>query len=299
MFLGFFARIAIALLALFSITILPCALSAQPAMLGPQANPEQQGLVKVGLDKGQRYDATLRFSPLRLKGGTNLLLVSPREWNSTADRIGLSLEGLHLRFNDMFGDIPAFQSSIRLMEEEMFFRTTGAPRWTNALFLKGEIIIPMSKTSPPSAESLLRTVRHEYAHAVIHAMSNGKCPGWLDEGIAQWAEGKENPALRPALARWLQHQSPVSLSLLQGGFTRLDSQMVPAAYAQSLFAANTVINTFGFEQIRSYLDNLQSGLSSEQAFQKSFRLSEERFETQLGGQLRKWSRSYHKHHHSH
>jgi len=296
MFLGFFARIAIPVLALFLTAAIPCALVAQPAMLGPGDAKEQLQLDQRESSRNGHLESTLRFVPLDLKGGTQLVLVSPREWNPIADQIGHSLEGLHTRFSEMFGDIPAFKSSIRLMDEDMFFRTTGAPKWTNALFLRGEIIIPISAAGPPSAESLLRTVRHEYTHAVIHAMSDGRCPGWLDEGIAQWAEGQENPALRPALARWLQNQSPVSLSLLQGGFTRLDSQMVPAAYAQSLFAANTVINTFGFDRVRIYLDRLNQGLDSNRAFEKSFNISEKQFEGQLGQQLRRWSRSYQSHH---
>jgi hypothetical protein len=144
----------------------------------------------------------------------------------------------------------------------------------------------MSTEGETDYDNLVRSIKHEYTHAVIHALSDGKCPGWLDEGLAQWAEGDENPALKPALSTWLRRNEVVSLKLLQGGFTKLETRMVAAAYAQSLYAAEYVINGFGFEKIKTYFEDLRSGTSKEDAFSGSFGISESSFERRLSGHLK-------------
>jgi hypothetical protein len=172
------------------------------------------------------------------------------------------------------------------MDEESFYLSTGAPRWTNAMYFKNQILIPMAVEGETDYDNLVRSIKHEYTHAVIHALSDGKCPGWLDEGLAQWAEGDENPALRPALTTWLKRNEVVSLKLLQGGFTKLETRMVAAAYAQSLYAAEYMIEGFGFEKIKTYFEDLRSGSDKADAFQGSFGMSEVSFERRLGSHLK-------------
>ncbi|MBX7136761.1 MAG: hypothetical protein K1X83_02170 [Oligoflexia bacterium] len=234
--------------------------------------------------------ARIELAPLQLQGGSRLTFISPVRWVPVTTKLSNNLRDTHRFFTDLLGEIPAFSSSIRLMDEETFYATTGAPRWTNAMYYKGEIIIPLSFKGPLDLRNIARSLKHEYTHAIINALSNGKCPGWLDEGLAQWAEGDENPALRPALNGWLSKHRPISLGLLQGGFTKLDSDMVPAAYAQSLFASNTMLNTFGFKPIRNYLDKLRDGMSRREAFAAAFNLDEQSFEARLGGALKQWNR---------
>jgi len=232
---------------------------------------------------------SVQLPALKLAGGSTLTVLAPPQWAPLARKVGGFIENTHEYFTKIFGDIPSFKTSVRLMDEDSFYVTTGAPKWTNALFYRGQIMIPLND-KPEDLDDTFRSIRHEYTHAVIHALTNGKCPGWLDEGLAQWAEGQENPALRPALLEWLHGQPPVPLALLQNGFTRLDSKMVPAAYAQSLFAANAVINTYGFEAIRRYFAGLKSGAGKGDAFQKGFDLNEDVFEIRLDTTLRHWAR---------
>ena len=146
---------------------------------------------------------------------------------------------------------------------------------------------------------LYRSVKHEYTHAVINALSGGRCPGWLDEGLAQWAEGSVNPALEPALRKWLYFNPPIPLDLLQGGFTRLELPMVPPAYAQSLFAARSVIKTFGFPKISKYFKNLRKGKRKVSAFENSFDVDDSSFEKALGKSMKNWAYDTTKQHEFH
>jgi|GEM_PF-1559582 len=234
----------------------------------------------------------LKFSPVSLRGGGSLMLISPEQWSPLGQKLTKTLEKAHQRFESLIGTLPPLKTSLRLMDQETFHLSTGAPRWTNALYFKGQIIIPLSPGTRLDYDNITRSIRHEYAHAIIHALSNGKCPGWLDEGLAQWAEGPENPALKPALAAYLSTHRPIPLELLQGGFTRLDTGMVAAAYAQSLIATQAMIETFGFKRIRNYLLSLRDADDKRKVFATSFNMQEQVFENKLHAKLVQWAESY-------
>ena len=241
------------------------------------------GITKFGADS-----SALHFTPIELNGGTKLTVISPEKWHVVTGFLSKTLINTHQKYGRLLGELKPVTTAIRLMDEETFFQTTGAPRWTNAMFYRGQIIIPLSSDHPVDFENLSRSIKHEYTHAIINALTGGRAPGWLDEGVAQWAEGSENPALKPALRSWLRRNEPVPLSLLQGGFTKLDSSMVPAAYAESLYATYAIINTYGFQSIRRYFDELRSGSAKSTAFEEGFGITEERFEQRLGLSLEGW-----------
>lgn len=235
--------------------------------------------------------ANLRISPLNLRGGSTLTLISPTAWSPLAKKLSHFLTETHESYSQTFGEIPPLKTTVRLMDSEVFYKESGAPRWTNAMYYRNQITIPLAQGEEIDLQNLYRSVRHEYTHAVVNSLSGGRCPGWLDEGLAQWAEGVVNPALEPALKNWLRaNRSPLPLSILQGGFTKLDIKMVPTAYAQSLFAAKSVINTFGFNHIRGYFESLRSGQDKADAFKQNFRVSDASFEKALAKSLNRWTR---------
>jgi hypothetical protein len=234
---------------------------------------------------------SLRFTPVNLTDGSRLTLISPRHWSDIADEVTQELTRTHRELTGMFGSIPPFRSSIRLMDEQSFYDLTGAPGWTNAMFFRGEIIIPLAKHQPIDLENIHRSVKHEYTHAVLSALSRGRIPGWIDEGLAQWIEGDENPALRATLKNYLQKSEPVALHLLQGGFTKLESRMVPAAYAQSLLAMQAVVQTYGLTKITAYLQLLREDYDRGLAFETAFQITQEEFERRLKTTLKTWAKT--------
>ena len=232
---------------------------------------------------------TLRYAPRDLRGGTKLTVVAPLEWAPLSEIVSDLVHDTLLEYFALIGAIPAFDCTLKLLEEEEFFAETGAPRWTNAMFYRGEILIPISLKAPIDGSNMYRSIRHEFTHAVLHAISGGFAPGWLDEGLAQWREGSVNPALGPALRRWVSSRPPVPLALLQGGFTKLEDSMVPAAYAQSLFAANSLLDSEGFRRIGRYLNRLRTTNGAAGAFHDIFGFDEAQFERQLGDDMRHWA----------
>jgi len=238
---------------------------------------------------GAAQDTPLKFTPVSLQDGSRLTLISPQHWSDIADEVSREVTKTHTELSALFGSIPAFRSSVRLMDERAFYELTGAPGWTNAMFFRGEIIIPLSTSQPIDLENIHRSVKHEYSHAVLSALSNGRIPGWIDEGLAQWAEGEENPALRSTLKYYLRSHDPVPLAYLQGGFTKLEPTMVPAAYAQSLLAAQSMIKAYGIERIGVYLSMLRNDVDKYEAFEAAFGISQDIFEKKLDSTLKAWA----------
>jgi hypothetical protein len=238
---------------------------------------------------GRSREGPINAKVISLAEHSKVTVISPVRWAGLSETVQRTITETYRDLSVLFGTIPPLSSTIRVMDEEAFFAATGAPRWTNALFYRGQVLIPLSLDVEPDHENVYRAVRHEFTHAVLHSLSAGRAPGWLDEGLAQWTEGDENPALQPALLHWLEGEDPVPLRLLLGGFTRLEERMVAAAYAQSLFAANTMIQSFGFRRISNFFAALRNGVNRQQAFSSAFGISEQQFEAELGQALQRWS----------
>ena len=189
----------------------------------------------------------------------------------------------------IFAMEPSRRVVLRFMSPDEFHRQTGAPKWTSAMYFRGEITVPIQTGKGTNRQQLQRALRHEYVHAVIAELSRNKAPAWIDEGLAQLLEGRPNPILGPSLRRWLSEDNPMPLEWLDSGFTTLEDGVVPAAYAQSLFATRTIVNKYGFDAVRKYLTLLSEGENSAAAFEFAFGLPQERFEQQLAQQLLRWA----------
>lgn len=258
------------------------------------STPAHSEVPAVNTDQNYSSSAQLTRSALddddqlvsvSLDGGSELKLISPQKWAPLISGVVEPVTNIHRDFERTFGRLPPFKASVRLTDSEDFFRSTGAPTWTTAVYYRGEILIPIRSSEEVDLKTLRRSIRHEYTHALIHALSDGKCPGWLDEGLAQWAEDESNTIAQSSIPRLLIEHQPLRLELLQEGFTKLDYELASVAYAESLFAAKQVITTFGFERIRVFFDGLRQGLRKGTAFERAFSTSEDEFEQKLGRAL--------------
>lgn len=201
------------------------------------------------------------------------------------------LDGVYKEYTELFGRSPKRKVTLRFLSPFEFKRYTGAPEWTSAMYFNDEITIPLNPQKGIHVSDLGRAIRHEYAHAVIAELSSGKCPAWLDEGLAQLLEGKINPLLGPALRKWISNNDSMPLSWLENGFTLLDDSIVPAAYAQSLFATRIIIKKYGYEGVSNYLNLLNSGHNDTDAFSKAFNKRQKDFNLELTKSIREWAKS--------
>jgi hypothetical protein len=147
-------------------------------------------------------------------------------------------------------------------------------------------MIPVDSEAARDAENLERSVRHESIHGLIHSLTNGRAPGWIDEGLAQWGEGPIHPALRRILQEWLRDRPLIPFKELQTGFTHLSQEKVPAAYAGSLFATQEIVALYGFHTLKLYFDKLKNNEERRKAFRESFGTEEESFQQVAEARLR-------------
>jgi hypothetical protein len=201
-------------------------------------------------------------------------VVAPRSWEVLSKFVQNSLDDAHLSLEEFLGELPKPAVVVQLLPEPEFFARTGAPSWTNALFYHGIIYIPIKNPARVDMDDLRRTVRHEYTHAVIGEVTNHKAPGWFDEGIAQLMEGPTNPLLIDALQQWLKtRKSPLPLSKLSKGFTKMPSEEVPAAYAQSLILVRALYGSYGSARLRLYLEKLHDDVYPDEASLLTFKMA--------------------------
>jgi len=201
------------------------------------------------------------------------------------------LDDTYEELSQQFKVRPKQKVVFRFLTPEEFKRYTGAPAWTSAMYLRGEVSIPVSKEKRPNPVELRRAIRHEYTHAVVAELSGKRCPAWLDEGLAQMMEGDVNPLLGPALRKWNDGNKEVMpLEWLQNGFMGLNEQIVPAAYAQSLFSTRLIVERLGYTAVLKYLDQLRKGEEESDAFRVAFGLTSRDFERKLALHIAIWAK---------
>ncbi len=182
-----------------------------------------------------------------------------------ADIVTRHLEEAYLVVGHKLGRYPDHLTPVVLYAERDFQAVTHAPGWAGALY-DGRIKVPVGGVRPDTPE-LARTLRHEYAHALITTISGGRCPTWLHEGVAMWAE-ETRPGEQEAWALGaLQLQRRrMRLSELDGSLARLSPTQAAAAYAQSYLAVHHLVSRFGEHSLQRLLAAFASHPRAEDAF---------------------------------
>jgi len=145
-----------------------------------------------------------------------------------------------------------------LYSKEGFRDVTRSPAWAGALY-DGRIKIPAGGITEKT-NKLEAVLFHEYTHAVVHRISGGRAPTWLNEGLAQYLENKREADYAELLAAIVK-AGGVRLSQLEGSFMHLDSQNAAVAYSVSLSATEYIIREYGIYACRRILEQLGSGKS--------------------------------------
>ena len=197
-----------------------------------------------------------------------------------------TLEDSWAELGRIFGTTLTNLPKLRVPTEAEFSEVGARHQAVTAIYRNGEILLPVSTLNSPQVSS---SIRHEAMHAALEELSNGKTPGWIDEGLALLFEGSSHRRQAQHLRKYLSSSPPISLEHLQRGFLGLGQADLEAAYAQSLFAVKSLVNTYGYNALRGFLRSLAAGEAEEEAFSEAFALSHAEFETRLGAQLGIWA----------
>jgi tetratricopeptide (TPR) repeat protein len=161
------------------------------------------------------------------------------------------------------GVAPRASIPVILYTEQAFFDVTHAPSWSGAVN-DGKLRIPVSGLTSMTSD-LARVLKHELAHSFVNQASGGRCPTWLNEGIAQALEPKTLSSNGRRLSQLFHAQQEIPYNALEGSFMRFSPVEAVLAYDESLAAVQYINDTYGLSDVERILERLGQGSSTEAA----------------------------------
>jgi tetratricopeptide (TPR) repeat protein len=182
------------------------------------------------------------------------------------------LRALEEDFEDLSNQLdytPPDQISVILYTQQSFADITRAPGWVGALN-DGRIRIPVQGLTSVTPE-LARVLKHELTHSFVGQKSHGRAPTWLQEGVAQWMEGRRSSATAGELLDAAAQGEIPPLSSFEGSWLGLSGDSASFAYAWSLAVVESMIQAGGVTDISRLLDRIATAPSTEVALQDTLR----------------------------
>ncbi|MBI5232752.1 MAG: hypothetical protein HY880_00185 [Deltaproteobacteria bacterium] len=198
------------------------------------------------------------------------------EHTSTAELIAILLEEAYMKVGMDLGFHPIDRIAVVLYAEKSFYDITRTPSWAGALY-DGNIKLPSGGITERT-KTLEAVLFHEYTHAIVHRLSNGNSPMWLNEGIAQHEEGKGGEEAKDLLRNMAAGGGLPALSSFERSFMRLSEEDAYLAYIVSLSATDYLIREFGIFSVKNIFDALGKGAGLDSAFLSAINLSYVDFE---------------------
>lgn len=189
--------------------------------------------------------------------------------------VAIILEEAYQKVGSDLGFYPDDSITTILYSAEQFMDVTRAPAWSGGIY-DGKIRIPVGGLRERT-EVLEKVIFHEYAHAVVHRMGGGRVPVWLNEGIAQYEDGRNEG--RDDLFRYLASaEKLVPLKYLEGSFMGLNQNQAIVAYGEGLSAVKYIMDEYGMGMLTRLVSSYKDGKGSEAAIKDTFQMTYKEFQ---------------------
>jgi len=196
------------------------------------------------------------------------------------------LSALEADYDDLVRDLgtpPRDNIIVTLYTNTAYFDVTQAPTWAGAIN-DGKLRIPVSGLNSVTPD-LARVLKHELAHSFVRQLSAGRCPTWLNEGIAQLMEARSLASDGHQLALLFKAQQQIPLNALEGSFMRYSGVEAHVAYAESLAAVSYINDSYGLSDLQRILQRLSQGSSTEAALRETVHSDYGQLESELARYL--------------
>jgi tetratricopeptide (TPR) repeat protein len=198
--------------------------------------------------------------------------------------VGAVLEEAWAKVGADFHYYPADPVVVILYARDDFRKVSNSPDWSRGIY-DGKIRIPVGGVNERSDE-LEDVIFHEYTHVVVNQITRGRCPTWLNEGLAQVQEPSADGGKQALLAA-LKSRGPIPLSRLEGSFMRLPESQAQVAYAEGYAAVLYISETWSFFHLRQILDQIGEGKRPEEAVKDVLHFGYEDLEAGIAEYLRR------------
>ncbi len=143
--------------------------------------------------------------------------------------------------------------------------------WTGAFAVPAynTILIPVTTGNLNWAKG---TIAHETTHLLVgEAVFGpfGDIPTWLNEGLAEYAEGDMPEEYRAILSSAAKQGKLISIRSLCGSFPAAGDQ-ASLAYAESSSLISHLIDSYGWEKVRTLLATFKDGATYDGALKKVY-----------------------------
>ena len=199
---------------------------------------------------------------------------------------GEVLNSLETSFSGLVLDLDYAPSEVivaLLYPNQAFSDVTRSPNWAGAIN-DGKIRVPVSGLTRVNAD-LARVLKHELTHSFVRQITQGHCPTWFNEGLAQLEEGATTATMGHQLAQALAEGRLSSFQSLEGPFLDMPQEQVLLAYAKSLAGLEYLRNTYDMAGIRNLLKAMPAQADFAALLQDQLHLTYPAFEQEVAGYL--------------
>ncbi len=177
-----------------------------------------------------------------------------------------TLEAHYAAIESELNYTPPEPIGVVLYTQQAFADITRAPGWVGALN-DGRIRVPVQGLTSMDSE-LSRVLKHELTHSFIQQKTRGRAPTWIQEGVAQWMEGKRSDENAAVLVQVHDAGQFAPLGRLEGSWMGLPGDVARYAYAWALANVEYIVETDGMGDMERILDRLAEGGSTESALKE-------------------------------
>jgi tetratricopeptide (TPR) repeat protein len=179
---------------------------------------------------------------------------------------------------------PAEPIGVVLYTEQSFRDVSQLPSWARASN-DGRIRVPVQGlTSVP--DLLSRMLMHELVHSFVRQKTLGRCPTWLNEGLAQWFEGRRSNRTAAGLAATFDRGQYIPLQRLDGSWDTMSGPTADFAYAWSLAAVEYIMSNSGMWGIGRLFERFDMDPNFESALRVALQIDYADLERQTVAYLR-------------
>jgi tetratricopeptide (TPR) repeat protein len=161
--------------------------------------------------------------------------------------------------------------AVILYTQESFRDVTRSPGWAGALN-DGKIRVPVQGVDAVSDE-LTRILRHELTHSFVFQKTSGRAPTWLQEGLAQYMEGRRTNGDAATLVGIFDQGQGKQLRYYDDSWMRFSPGQARYAYAWSLAVVEMIEAQQGSDGINRLLEAERTESSREVALREGLRMN--------------------------
>ncbi|MDE0086045.1 MAG: tetratricopeptide repeat protein [Candidatus Poribacteria bacterium] len=176
-------------------------------------------------------------------------------------------------YNEVGAQLDCFPSdpiSISIINTHVALMPTHVPKWAGGQY-DGQIQLNYCADGEPELGVLYTLIRHEWTHLLVDILTNGNCPIWLNEGLAQTIARPLLSFEKLSLQRADKYGALPTLSELSQPFSQLSTSERKIAYLHSAAIVATLIDEGGYPSIRQLLCLLGNGTPIETAMRQTYK----------------------------